>query len=87
SNDLTVNGDFSFAETQALIRRIESVYTQATSGMRSVAFKLTASYIMSRRLTVGAFFDHQISTPIVSSTAYPTTSTSFGINLNLSLAR
>ncbi|MDE6858975.1 MAG: cell surface protein SprA [Duncaniella sp.] len=87
SNDLTVNGDFSFAETQALIRRIESAYTQATSGMRSVAFKLTASYIMSRRLTVGAFFDHQISTPIVSSTAYPTTSTSFGINLNLSLAR
>lgn len=87
SNDLTVNGDFSFAETQALIRRIESAYTQATSGMRTLAFKLTASYIMSRRLTIGAFFDHQITTPIVSSTAYPTTSTSFGFNINLSLAR
>lgn len=87
SNDLTVNGDFSFAETQALIRRIESAYTQATSGMRTLAFKLTASYIMSRRLTIGAFFDHQITTPIVSSTSYPTTSTSFGLNINLSLAR
>jgi len=87
SNDLTINGDFSFAETQALIRRIETAYTQATSGTRTININLAANYIMSRRLTIGAFFDHQINTPIVSSTAYPTTNTSFGINLNLSLAR
>ena len=87
SNDLTINGDFSFAETQALIRRIETAYTQATSGTRTITFNLAANYIMSRRLTVGAFFDHQINTPIVSSSSYPTTNTSFGINLNLSLAR
>ena len=87
SNDLTINGDFSFAETQALIRRIETAYTQATSGTRTININLAANYIMSRRLTVGAFFDHQINTPIVSSTSYPTTNTSFGINLNLSLAR
>ncbi|MDE5734219.1 MAG: cell surface protein SprA, partial [Duncaniella sp.] len=87
SNDLTVNGDFSFAETQALIRRIESAYTQATSGTRTINLNLQANYVMSRRITLGAFFDHQINTPIVSSTAYPTTNTSFGINLNLSLAR
>ncbi len=87
SNDLTINGDFSFAETQALIRRIETAYTQATSGTRTISINLAANYIMSRRLTIGAFFDHQINTPIVSSTSYPTTNTSFGINLNLSLAR
>ncbi|MCH5326796.1 MAG: cell surface protein SprA, partial [Duncaniella sp.] len=87
SNDLTIKGDFSFAETQALIRRIETAYTQATSGTRTINMNLTANYIMSRRLTIGAFFDHQINTPIVSSTSYPTTNTSFGINLNLSLAR
>ncbi len=87
SNDLTINGDFSFAETQALIRRIETAYTQATSGTRTLNMNFTASYIMSRRLTLGAFFDHQINTPIVSSTSYPTTNTSFGFNINLSLAR
>ncbi|MCM1521319.1 MAG: cell surface protein SprA [Muribaculaceae bacterium] len=87
SNDLTLNGDFSIAETQALIRRIETAYTQATSGTRTINFNLAANYVMSRRLTIGAFFDHQINTPIVSSTSYPTTNTSFGINLNLSLAR
>lgn len=87
SNDLTINGDFSFAETQALIRRIETAYTQATSGTRTINFNLAANYIVSRRLTIGAFFDHQINTPIVSSTSYPTTDTSFGFNINLSLAR
>ena len=83
SNDLTLNADFAFSETQALIRRIETAYTQPTSGTRSLTMNFTASYIMSRRLTLGAFFDHQINTPIVSSTSYPTTNTSFGFNLNL----
>ena len=87
SNDLTLNADFSFSETQALTRRTETAYTQPTSGTRSLTMNFTASYIMSRRLTLGAFFDHQINTPIVSSTSYPTTNTSFGFNLNLSLAR
>ena len=87
SNDLTLNADFSFQQNQALIRRIESNYTQATSGTRTVTMNFTASYVMSRRLTLAAFFDHQINTPIVSSTAYPTTNTSFGITMNLSLAR
>ncbi|MDE6371602.1 MAG: cell surface protein SprA, partial [Duncaniella sp.] len=87
SNDLTLRGDFSFAETQALIRRIETAYTQATSGTQTINFNLSANYIMSRRLTVGAFFDHQVNTPIVSSSAYPTSNTSFGFNLNLSLTR
>ncbi len=87
SNDLTINGEFSFGETQALIRRIETAYTQATSGIRNISFNISASYIMSRRLTLGAYFDHQITTPIVSSTSYPTTDTSFGFNINLSLSR
>ncbi len=87
SNDLTVNADFSYSQSQALIRRIESNYTQATSGARTVSFDLTASYVLSRRLTLTAFFDHQINTPLVSSSAYPTTNSSYGITLNLSLAR
>ncbi len=87
SNDLTLNADFSFQESQALIRRIENNYTQATSGTRSIAINFTASYIMSKRLTVSAFFDHQINTPLVSTTSYPTTNSSYGISFNLSLTR
>ena len=87
SNDLTINGDFSYSQTQSLIRRIESNYTQPTAGTRTISFNLNANYVMSKRLTMGMFFDHQINTPIVSSNSYPTTNTSYGISFNLTLSR
>ena len=87
SNDLTINADFSLQNTQALIRRIESNYTQATSGTRTLTINFNASYILSRRLTLAAYFDHQVNTPIVSNAAYPTSNTSYGLTLNLNLAR
>ncbi|MDE6310134.1 MAG: cell surface protein SprA, partial [Muribaculaceae bacterium] len=87
SNDLTLNADFSLQTSQALIRRIESNYTQATSGTRTLSMNFTANYILSKRLTVSAFFDHQVNTPLVSNAAYPTTNSSYGISFNLSLAR
>lgn len=87
SNDLTINGDFSYQVNQALIRRIETAYTQATSGTRTIGINLTANYVLSRRLTVGMFFEHHINTPIVSSNAYPVTDTAYGLSFNLSLAR
>ncbi len=87
SNDLTLNADLSFQNTQSLIRRIESNYTQATSGTRTLNINFNASYILSKRLTLAAYFDHQMNTPIVSSSAYPTTNSSYGLSLNLNLAR
>ena len=87
SNDLSLNADFSLQQNTALIRRIETGYTQATTGSRTVTMNFTANYIMSRRLTLALFFDHQINTPLVSSSAYPTTNTSFGVTFNLSLSR
>ena len=87
SNDLNIKGDFSYALNQALIRRIESNYTQATSGSRTIGINLTANYILSRNITVGMYFEHQINTPIVSANSYPTTNTAYGISINLSLAR
>ena len=64
---ITVNAEFSMQQSHALIRRIETDYTQATSGTRSVSFNLAANYVLNRRITVGAFIDHRINTPIVSS--------------------
>lgn len=87
SNDLTLNGDFSYQQNQALIRRIENGFTQATSGTRTLRFNFTANYILSRRMTLGLYFEHQVNTPLVSSTAYPTSNTAFGLSFNFSLAR
>lgn len=87
SNDLTLNCDVNFQNTQALIRRIESNYTQPTSGTRTLGINFTASYVLSRKVTVAAYFEHQVNTPLVTTSAYPTTNTNYGISFNLSLAR
>ena len=87
SNDLTLNAECTFQRNQALIRRIEDNYTQPTSGSNTIGINFTASYILSKRLTVSAFFDHQVNSPIVTTSSYPTTNSSYGISLNLSLAR
>ncbi|MDE6832333.1 MAG: cell surface protein SprA, partial [Muribaculaceae bacterium] len=87
SNDLTLNLDLNFNSTQALIRRIETAYTQPTSGTETFGINFSAKYILSRRLTLAAYFDHQVNTPLVTTSAYPTTNTSYGLSLNLNLAR
>ncbi len=87
NNDLTLNFDFAFNNNNALIRKIETGLTQATSGTQSMTINFTANYVVSKRLTVGAYFDHQVNTPLVSSTAYPTSNSNFGVSINMSLAK
>ena len=87
NNDLSLNFDLSWASNQALIRRIESNYTQATSGTQTLSINFTASYVLSKRITLSAFFDHQVNTPLVSNSAYPTTNSNYGVSCNISLAR
>ncbi len=87
SNDLTLNAEVGINRTQALIRKIEGAYTQPTSGANGFNINFTASYILSKRVTLSAYFDHQVNTPIVTTSSYPTTNTSYGLSMNLSLAR
>ncbi|MCH5216001.1 MAG: cell surface protein SprA [Muribaculaceae bacterium] len=87
NNDLTVNLDISINNNSALIRRIESNTAQATSGARTTSINLTANYVLSRLITLGAYFDHQINTPIVATSAFPTTNSNYGISINISLAQ
>ena len=87
SNDLTLNLDFQLSNNTALIRKIEANTAQATSGTRTLGINFTANYVMSKRVTLGAYFDYQVNTPLVSTTAYPTTNANYGISLNMSLAK
>ena len=87
SNDLTLNIDFSFSNNQSLIRRIETAYTQATQGSSTFSVNFMASYVLSKRITLSAFVDHQTNTPLVSNSAYPTSNSNYGLAVNVSLAR
>lgn len=87
SNDLTLNLDFSISNNSALIRRIMEQTTQATSGTRTLVTNFIANYVLSKRITLGAYFDYQVNTPLVSSVSYPVTNYSYGLSVNLSLAK
>lgn len=87
SNDLTLNFNFQLSNNNALIRKIESNTAQATSGTRTLGINFTANYVVSKRITLGAFVDHQVNTPLVSTSSYPTTNSNYGISLNMSLAK
>ena len=87
SNDLSLNLDFSFSNNQSLIRRIETNYTQATQGTQTFSINFMASYQLSKRVTLNAFFDHQVNTPLVSNSSYPTSNSNYGLSVNISLAR
>jgi cell surface protein SprA len=87
SNDLSLNLDFSLSNNQSLIRKIENAYTQATQGTRTFSINFMASYILSKRVTLSAYFDHQVNTPLVSNSSYPTSNSNYGISINMSLAR
>ena len=87
SNDLTLNLECNLSNNNALIRKIDTQITQATSGSKTLSINFTANYVLSKRVTLGAYFDHQVNTPLVSSSAYPTTNSSYGVSINMSLAR
>lgn len=87
SNDINLRGDFSFAKTHSLIRRIEQEYTQATAGNKAINMKYSAEYKLSRYITLQAYYDLQITTPLISSSSYPTLNSDIGITIKLDLAR
>ena len=87
SNDLTLSADFSYQRMVSMIRKIQDSFTQGTSGDVQTSIKISADYNLSKLLTMQAFFDRATSKPLVSSTAFPFSKSSFGINMKLKLSK
>lgn len=85
SNDLNIRLDISHKTTRALIRKIEDGFTQATGGIQTTSIRFAADYAMSKTLTLRAFFDKIINSPLVSSASYATANTSAGVSLRFNL--
>ncbi len=85
NNDLTVRFDYARRKTQALIRKIADGYTQMTSGAMTQSLQFSADYAFSKSITLRAYYDLQINTPLVSSASYPTSNSDYGISIRLSL--
>ena len=87
NNELKVDAAISYNKTLNLIRKIEDNFTQAINGDAQTMIKLSADYNLSSMVTLLAFFERQISNPLVSSTAYPLTKTNFGLSIRVNFTR
>ena len=86
SNDLKLQVDFSYKDVKMLLRKIEENLTQASSGNKVLAVKISADYVLSQKINIQLFYDHQGTTPLISS-SYPVKADNIGINIKLMLTR
>ena len=86
SNDLKLQVDVSYKDVKMLLRKIDEGITQASSGNRVLAIKISADYVLSQKINLQLFYDHQGTTPLISS-SYPVKADNIGLNIKLMLTR
>ena len=86
SNDLKINVDVSYKDIKTLLRKVEEDLTQASSGNKVLGIKISADYVLSQKINLQFFYDHQGTTPLISS-SYPVKADNVGINIKLMLTR
>ena len=87
NNELSISLDVKMSSNTALIRKIQANTAQATSGTRTWNVDFRANYVISKRITMGAYFDYTSNMPLVSTTSYPTTNTNYGLQITMTLAK
>ena len=99
SNDLKLQVDFSYKDVKMLLRKIPTSFyvdgsdhvldrglSQASSGNKVLAIKISADYVLSQKINIQLFYDHQGTTPLISS-SYPVKTDNVGLNIKLMLTR
>ena len=87
NHDLNLRLDISFRNQASITRDIASGVSSASSGNSAFKLSFMADYTLSRLMTLTAYYDQQTNTPLLSSSAYPTTTRDFGLSLKFSLTR
>ena len=87
AHSLNLRFDFSYRDQDALTRNIQTGLSEATMGNRAIKASFAADYAMSRYVTLSIYYDRQRNQPLLSSSAYPTITQDFGLNLKLTLTR
>ena len=86
SNDLKLQVDLSYKDVKTLLRKVEENITQASAGNKVFAIKISADYVLSQKINLQLFYDHQGTTPLISS-SYPVKADNVGLNIKLMLTR
>ena len=86
SNDLKLSVDVSYKDVKTLLRKVEEDITQASAGNKVFGIKISADYVLSQKINIQFYYDHQGTTPLIS-TAYPISTDNIGFNIKLMLTR
>ena len=86
SNDLKLSVDLSYKNIMTLLRKVEEGITQASAGNKVFTIKIAADYVLSQKINLQLFYDHQGTIPLISS-SYPVKADNVGINIKLMLTR
>jgi cell surface protein SprA len=85
-SDLNVRFDLSIRDTEVIARRMDEGTNQITSGQNLLSIKTAVDYVISDRLNIRAFYDHQINQPKVS-ISFPTSNINTGVSLRFTLTQ
>ncbi len=86
SNDLKLNVDVSYKNIMTLLRKVEEDLTQASNGNKVFTLKISADYVLSQKINLQLFYDHQGTIPLISS-SYPVKADNVGLNIKIMLTR
>lgn len=85
-SDLNLRFDLSIRDTEVIARRMDEGTNQITSGQNLISIKTAIDYVISDRLNIRAFYDHQINRPKVS-ISFPTSNINTGVSLRFTLTQ
>jgi cell surface protein SprA len=86
TSDLDIKVDFSIRNNRTVLRRVDQNIDQVSSGQRVFSINTSIDYMLSKSVTLRAFFDKIINNPFVSN-QYPNSTTKGGISIRFSLAQ
>ena len=83
-SELRLQADFSWRDTQTILHKLSEGAHVPMAGQRGYTLKFSADYMLTEQITVRAYFDRVVNTPLVSF-SFPTSNTSGGISIRFSV--
>ncbi|MDC1360536.1 cell surface protein SprA, partial [Flavobacteriales bacterium] len=82
--DLVLRADLNIRDNRTIIRKMEENQNQVTAGQNLISIKVSADLEVSDKITMRAFYDHQITDPYIS-TSFATSNIRSGVALRFNL--
>jgi cell surface protein SprA len=86
ASDLNLKFDFSLRRNMTVLRRVDEIINEVSTGSQVTSIAFTADYNLSQRFSLRFYFNKDINSPYVSN-QYRTSVTKGGLTLRVTLAQ